>query len=177
MSVDLNDLIPAVQAETSPPGTDLFPDASDDAWLLRLQNAFWEARLFGFAELNNYTESDGTIRPITGTTDLPREEQQLIILFAAASAVRMSLMNTTTAFSAKAGPVEFSTQNSANLLTAISQQIQQKIDFLYLRLSTLGRITDGYFDGVAARDYSLGSGDTAWWGGSSGHSGGGWGSW
>lgn len=163
MSIDLTDLIPAVQAETSPPGTNLYPDAVDDDWLLRLQNAFWEAKLFGFAQLSNYTESDGTVRPITGDTDLPREEQQLLVLFAAYSSVQMSLMNTSTAFTAKAGSVEFSTQNSANLLVTLANQIQAKIQLLYQMLSTLGRVTDGYFDGTSARDFALAYGDVGWW--------------
>lgn len=184
MSVDLSDLIPAVEAETSPPGTDLFPDASDDAWLLRLQNAFWEAKLFGFPPLQSYTESDGIVRPITGSTDLPREEQQLLVLFAAVSAVRMSLMNTSTGstFRAQAGPVEFETgtQNSATLLTTIANQIQRKIDLLYVSLARLGRITDGYLDAVAERDASFTFGDIAWWGPSGGYTGSnpnGYGSW
>lgn len=163
MAIDLSDLIPAVEAEASPPGTNLFPDAIDDEWLLRLENAFWEAKLFGFAQLDNYTESDGIVQPVTGTTDLPREEQQLVVLFAAVNVVRMSMSNTGTAFHAKAGPVEFSTQNSATLLNSVLAGLQKKIDFLYATLSDLGRVTDSVFDGVAARDFALGFGDVSWW--------------
>lgn len=167
MAVDLSDLIPSLEAETSPPGTDLFPDATDDAWLQRLENAFWEAKLFGFPPFQNYTESDGTVLPISGTDDLPREEQQLLVLFAAFSSVQKSLMNTNTAFSAKAGSVEFSTQNSANLLTTIANQLQSKIDLLLSTLAKVGRITDGYLDAVAERSVSLGFGDISWTGASS----------
>lgn len=166
MSVDLSDLIPAVEAESSPPGSDLFPAATDDAWLLRLENAFWEAKLFGFPPLQNYTESDGIVRPIAGSTDLPREEQQLVVLFAAANAVRGQLMNTNTAFSAKAGNVEFSTANSATLLTTIANQIQSKIDLLLSTLAQIGRITDGYLDAVFERDQSLATGIITWTGSS-----------
>lgn len=163
MAIDLSDLIPAVQAESSPPGTNLFPTAIDDEWLLRLENAFWEARLFGFAQLDNYTESDGIVQPIVGTTDLPREEQQLVVLFAAVNIVRMSMSNTGTAFTAKAGSVEFSTQNSATLLNTVLSQLQLKINFLYETLSDLGRPVDAVFDGTWARQEALIFGDVAWW--------------
>lgn len=164
MAIDLSDLIDAVKAEANPPGSDLFAGATDDDWLLRLENAFWEAKLFGFTQLANYTVSDdGIISPLSGTDDLPREEVQLIILFAAVNVVRMSLSNTGTAFSAKAGPVEFSTQNSATLLNAVLAGLQRKIDFLYGTLSDLGRVTDAVFDGVTERDLSLGFGEISWW--------------
>lgn len=166
MAVDLNDLIPALEAECSPPGTDLFPDATDSAWLLRLENAFWEAKLFGFPPFSNYTESDGTVLPISGTTDLPREEQQLVVMFAALNSVRMSMSSQNTGFSAKAGSVEFSTQNSATLLNNVLNGIQSKIDLLLSTLAKIGRITDGYLDAVFERGTSLGTGEITWTGSS-----------
>jgi hypothetical protein len=164
MAIDLADLVPAVRAETSPPGTDLFPSASDDDWLLRLQNAFWESKMFGFAQLSNYTESDGLVQPITGIIELPREEQQLMVLFAAATSVRMAMINTGTAFRVAAGPVKFETENSATLLREIMMEINRKIDILYGLLARIGRVTDSYFDGATERDISLSFGDTKWWG-------------
>lgn len=163
MAVDLNDLIPSVQRETSPPGTDLFADATEDDWLGQLQDSFWEARLFGFFE--GYSESDGLVTPLDADDDdLGREWQQLIVLFAGIRSIRMKLMNTSTNFRAKAGPVEFETANSANLLNEILKELQKKIDLILDNLSsTLGQTQDYYINGVLGRTDALAYGDEYFW--------------
>lgn len=162
MAVDLADLIPSVQRETSPPGTDLFPDAVDDDWLGQLQDSFWEAKLFQF--FDDYTETDGLVSPISGSEDLSREEQQLIVLFAGVRVIRMKLLNTNTNFRAKAGPVEFETSNSANLLKEILKGLQDKIDQIYDQLSdSLGSVQTAYINSGFARGTSIYLGDEAWW--------------
>jgi len=164
MSVDLADLIPSVQRETSPPGTDLFPDADESEWLGQLTDSFWEAKLFGF--FDGFTSSeDGVVTPIdVDDDDLDREWQQLIVLFAGIRAVRMKLMNTNTNFRAKAGPVEFETSNSANLLKEILQQLNEKVQLILDNLSeTLGATSVAYINGVYERTQALLYGDEYFW--------------
>ncbi len=161
MAVDLSDeetLIASLKREVSPPGTDLFPTATDDEWLGQLQDSFWEAKLYGF--FTNYTEADGFITPITGTDDLDRHYQELIVLFAGARVIRNELKNMNTLFRAQAGPVEFETQNSANLLIAILKDIRSKVDLAMAAIGTLGSTTVAYIDSLIGREDSILYGDT-----------------
>lgn len=162
MAIDLADLIPSVIREVNPPGTDLFPDAVDDDWLGQLQDSFWEAKLFGFYD--NFSESDGLVSPITGTTELGRDLQQLVVLFAGIRALRMKLINQGTSLRAKAGPVEFETQNSANLMTLALKQMQEKITLLLNSLadSITGQSLTYYINGLCDRTYALRYGYDMW---------------
>lgn len=168
MAVDLNDLILPLTREVNPPGSNLYPDAVDDDWLGQLQDSFWEAKLYGF--FGNFTEADGLVSPITGTTDLERTLQQLIVLFAGIRSIRMKMVNLNTLFRAKAGPVEFETQNSANLLNTIMKQLQDKIDTLLKSLadSILGGTQTYYINSLIGRDYSYLYGYEEWTGSGSG---------
>jgi hypothetical protein len=104
MSVDLNDLIPSLQRELSPPGSNLYPNATDDDWLGHLQDAFWEARIQGL--LSGFTlddQDDALIVPQSGTTDMTRDLQQLIVLFAGYRVTLTQFQNINSGFRAKAG--------------------------------------------------------------------------
>lgn len=161
MAVDLSDsdtLIASLKREVSPPGTDLFPTASDDEWFGQLQDSFWEAKLFGF--FAGYTESDGLISPLLGTTDLDRANQELIVLFAGARVIRNELKNMNTLFRAQAGSVEFETQNSAQLLVAILKDIRSKVDLALAAIGTVNSTTVAYIDSLIGREDSLYFGDT-----------------
>lgn len=159
MAVDLSgDLIDSLKREVNPPGTDLFPSATDDEWLGHLQDSFWEAKLYGF--FANYTEADGTVTPITGTTDLDRGFQELIVLFAGARVIRNELKNKNTLFSAKAGSAEFEVQNSANLLIAILRDIRSKVDLALAAIGTINSTTVAYVDSLLGREESIYFGDT-----------------
>ncbi len=83
MAADITQLIPSLRRELSPPGTNLYPNANSGEYLGYLQDAFWEARLRGL--LSGYTlddDDDTLIVPQSGTTDLGRELQQLLVVFA-----------------------------------------------------------------------------------------------
>lgn len=160
MSVDLTDLVEPLKREMSPPGTDLFADASDDEWLGQLEDSFWEAKLFGF--FKGYTQNDGTVSPVTGTTDLPRDQQALIILFAGARCLRNELKNINTLFKASAGAVSFETQNSATLLLAILKDLRSKVDLALAALGTINSTTVAYVDSLYGREESLYYGDITW---------------
>ena len=161
MAIDLADLIPTLEREITSPGS--VSIVSEDESLGRLSDSFWEAKLFGFFE--NYTEGDGLITPITGTDELSRDWQTLIVLFAGIRGIRLTLMGTNTTFRAKAGPVEFETQNASNVMTTTLKQLQDKIDFLLANLAGSISATQTYYiNGLCARNLSYGSGEEAWWG-------------
>lgn len=162
MAVDLGDLIEDLRAEINPPGVDLYPTATDDDWINRLRNAFWEARIGG--AFIGYRESDGLIAPVSGIDELPREQQQLIILYAGLNVVLADFRNTQSAFKAKAGPVEYETQRSATLLKGVLDLLKTKLasalDAAINGPSWSG--TTAVFDSVIARTESIAWGDT-WW--------------
>lgn len=163
MAVLLEDLIPSLQREVSPPGEDLFPDAIDDEWLGNLQDAFWDARLDGLLE--GFTEAEGVVSPMSGTTDMTRDLQQLVVLYAGIRIVRNHLRALNTLFRAKAGPVEFETQKSANLLKGLLDELHARRNLVLTRLSDVGSVDSYYIDALVARDESLAYGDTYWYSG------------
>lgn len=165
MAVDLSDLIPSLTREVQPPGSDVFPSAVDDDWLGQLEDAFWEAKLFGF--FAGYTESDGLVTPITGTTDLERQWQQLIVIFGGIRVVRMQLANLGTSIRAKAGPVEFEQSQSANVLSAILKQLNDRLGVLIVNLpGSLSATQDYYINSIFERQNSYVYGDEFWYGSS-----------
>lgn len=159
MAIDLFELVESLRREVSPPGEDLFPNATDDDYLGNLQDAFWEARLDGLLE--GYTESDGTVEPTdSGGDDLTRDLQQLIVFYAGFKIVRNHLRSIKTMFRAQAGPVEFETQQSANVLKDLLLELKYKRDLVLTRLSDLGQVPTTYIDALVARDDSILFGDT-----------------
>lgn len=151
MSVDLGDLVETLQRQIAVPGgfADAFPSATDDNLIGSLSDAFWEIRMLDM--LTDWTEGDGAISPITGTTEIPRELQQLIVLYAAITIVTNELKALDTLFRAKAGPVEFETQKSGTLLKDILTELQRRRLVAEKQLFALGVVTDTYIDAVAER--------------------------
>lgn len=185
MAVDLGDLVDALKAEVSPPGSDLYPDANDDSWFLRLQNGFWDARIYGL--MSGYEENaaarggpaafgEGIITPLNveegyddpagfdADTDLGREWQQLIVLWTAWKVTLTKFQDISTVFRARApGPTEFEEQKSAQLLKAILDQLRDRIHIIINNLSTLAGATNVVvLDAIIERDYSMANGDV-WW--------------
>jgi hypothetical protein len=160
MAIDLEDLVDPLKREMSPPGTDLFSTASDDDWLGQLEDSFWEAKLYGF--FHNYTASENFVSPISGTTELPRDQQQLIVLFAGGRCLRNELKNMNTLFHAEAGSVSFETQNSANLLIAVLKDLRSKVDLALAALGEINSTTVAYIDSLYSREDSIYYGDTKW---------------
>ncbi len=163
MSVDLGDLVSSIKLEVNPPGVDLFPEATDEEWADRLANAFWNARIDGM--LAGYVEADGIVTPTSGDTDMPRDLQQVIVFMAAYSAIFSKLLNTRTSFRAKAGAVEYETQNSATVLKDLADSLKQRYLILLQRLADLGYVGTYVIDAVIARQDALAAGQ-GWWVGS-----------
>lgn len=161
MAVDVTGFVENLQGEVNAPGFNLFPDATDEQWELQLIGAFWEAKLLGFLE--NFTMDDtGSITPVSGSTDISREEVQLVIFIAGIRALRgqMTALRTSTRY--KAGPVEYEVQQSVNLLRELFKDLQDKLKLILGRLSDLGTTNDAVIDGVIARIESYDYGDTYW---------------
>lgn len=161
MAVDITELIEPLQRELSPPGTNLYPNATDDEWIGQLQDAFWEARLQGL--LVGYTldpDDDTSIIPQSGTTDLGREWQQLIVLFAGYRVTLTAFQNINSSFRAKAGPVEFEQQKSATTLKGLLDALKERMKAILDALPVEGR--NSYvaaFTGYIERTYAIGVGD------------------
>ena len=122
-------------------------------------NAFWHARLDGL--FTNYRAVDGLVEPISGGEDLPREQQQLLILYAGLDIVLTELRNAQSAFRAKAGPVEYETQQSAPLLREVLNTLKSRIAFVIGNLTSYAGEVQA-FDSVIARTESILYQDT-WW--------------
>ncbi len=151
MAVDLNDLVEYLNAEIGPTTAATLTGGQK---LLALRNAFWSAKLDGVTALADYREVDGTIDPVGGV-ELDRELQQIIVFWAGIAIVSNELRNSNTSFRAKAGPVEYETQTSANVLRGILDLLLERRALLVKRLSDSGRTTVGIVDSVAASDYAM----------------------
>lgn len=166
-AVDLEDLVDSLRRTVSPPGIDLFPLATDDDWVGRLQDGFWAATLDGFF-LGAYTESNGLITPVNpGSPDMGRDLQQLIVFYASFRIVLSAIRNFTSLTRSKAGPVEFETTSSPNLMRDLLKELAEERNILLRRLSDIGTVPSYYVDGVAARTDSIVNGITQWTRGSS----------
>lgn len=182
MAIDLANLIDSLRYEVSPPGTDAFPNAIDDEYLSALINAFWEIRLYGM--LTGYEENaaarggedrftDGIVTPVGSaddyddpdgwaSTDLTREYQQLVVLWAAynITLARMGSMNSV--FRARAGPVEYETQQGATITVGLLKALKDRIDTIIDVVSSWDSTTVAVLDSVIERSYAIATGD-AWW--------------
>lgn len=161
MSVDITDMVDNLIAEVNVPGGDAFPGATTTEWETRLLNAFWETVIDGITM--NYTmDGDGIITPVTGTTEFTREYQQIVVFYAGISVVRNALRTIGSLFRAKAGPVEYETQNAATVLKGILDELVKQRNIILARLSDLGASNSVYIDAVLARQESLAYRDTTW---------------
>jgi hypothetical protein len=139
MSVDLSDYVPTLRREVTPPGSTTFATVSDDVFTGYLADAFWEVRLDGFIEPFS-TDPAGIVLPIndaqviagaadyTPTSfdpmkDISRPDIALICLYAGIKIIRNRLMEQSSKTRAKAGPVEFEQDFSANLLTEMLKEL------------------------------------------------------
>jgi hypothetical protein len=160
MAVDLFELVETLRRAVNPPGTDVFPNAQDEEFAGYLSDAFWEIRMLSMFE--NFTESDGLIAPLQGTDDLPRELQQLIVLYAAINIVTNELKNVEQSFRAKGGPAEFETTKSPLVLRAVLDELQRRRAVVEEHLLGMGTVTDAYIDSVISRTDAQLHG-TSWW--------------
>jgi hypothetical protein len=161
MAVDLSDLIPNLKAQINSPGTDAYASTTNNEWLTRLENAFWEVRLDGL--FTNFVAADGEITPIAPeTADLSRDALQLVILYAAMDVVMAQFRSVQSAFKAVAGPVSYETQQSAQLLREVLVTLRQRIKDVVYNLASIYYIRTAVLDAVIERTDALIDGDN-WW--------------
>lgn len=144
MAVELSDYVDVLKREVTPPGGTQFDGVSDDVFTGYLADAVWEARLDGFLE-GWAADEDGQILPIDGV-EFPREHVALLVLYSGIRILRLRILNTNTRFSAKAGPAEFSQEQSANALTEMLKNLNEVKDRL-LDMAvepTSSYLVDGY---------------------------------
>lgn len=188
MAVDLGELTQDLIDKVSPPGTDLYPDSTEDDWARRLNQAFWELKLEGMLagfEENiaarggesiwsegivtplkatlGYDDPSGFAGPDTTLPDITRELQQLVVLWAGWKVTIVQFQNLKAKFRAKAGNVEFEEETSAGVLKSLLDVMHEEIKTIMYNLSTfgVGRAAQIY-DAVIERSYNL-SVQEEWW--------------
>jgi hypothetical protein len=160
MAVELIELVPYLKASVNPPGQE-FLVASDNEWRTAAANAFWWARLRGFFP-EYRVDVDGEVITNTEdpTVDMPREQQQIIVLAAALNAIEAQLLAMPTSTRAKAGPVESETGRSAQVLTALLRNKRDELAAIKDELvGTSGATAVGVIDAVLAREGAFCSGE------------------
>ena len=155
MAVAVDILIDSMRRAVSPPGTDLFPNATDEDYLGYLTDAFWDARLSGLlADWTINTEEE--IEPQSGTgDDITRDLMQILVLYGSIKILTNELRNLNTLFRAQAGPVEFEQQKAAGVLKDILAELQEERAIVLKRLSDLGYKPTFYIDSVEARTTAI----------------------
>ena len=133
MAVDLIDFVGSLKREVEPPGAVLFAGVTDAQWVGYLSDAFWEARLDGFLEGftldTGATADDVTLTSPTNDMAVERGAMALVILYAGVKVLRNRILNMTTSFRAKAGPVEFEQESgSATVLAEMLKQLKATKD-------------------------------------------------
>lgn len=152
MAVNLSDLVDSLQREVSPPGSNLYPAMDESQWIGHLSDAFWEARLSGV--LAGYTEENGVVIPQhPGAPDLPRELQQLIVLFAGFRIALTAFQNVNSSYRAKAGPVEYEVQKSAQTLRGLLDALRSRMDVVLNVLAETGQTNTLVFDRAIQTSY------------------------
>jgi hypothetical protein len=161
--IDLNELIPSLVAQVSSPGQPLYEGVAEDDWLTYLLNGFYNAQLEGLLQGWSASE-EGLVRESNGgTKTLTRDQQQIAVIYAAMDIVRNELRQLKSTFRAKAGPVEYETQQHATVLKTILDQLLSQKEIILDRLADSGGLSPSfYIDGVIARDYSINNGLTTW---------------
>ena len=152
MAIDVGDLVDPLKRAVSPPGTDLFPDAVDAEYEGHLSDAFWELTMWGY--ISGYTEDEGVISQdqATPTTDLGRDDQQLMVLVAGINIVRMAMFNVNTTFRAVAGPTEYEVRKGASLLAEVLKSLENRLEGILEGLpdsNSGGNVS--YFDVITQR--------------------------
>lgn len=122
---DLSDFTDSLRRMVATPGTfdTVFPNTTDEDLVGSLVDGLAEAQLDGFfikPTMYDY-DSDGIVTP-----DLTQAQLALIVIYAGSRIIQAEILARNTLFRAKAGPVEFETQQSANALTTILKDLEDR---------------------------------------------------
>lgn len=154
MAVILQDYVPTLRREVTPPGSTTFSTVSDELMAGWLADAFWEVKLDGFAE-PYVCDAGGVVIPADSpdavnvsigfdptdfdpTVDMPRDQVALVCLYAGIKIIRNKLLEQASRTRAKAGPVEFEQDYSANVLVEMLRELQAvRTRLLFLRATDM----------------------------------------
>lgn len=152
MAVLLEDLVPSVKAQLNPlGGPAVVTDDDDEAIIQSLADAFWTAKVTGGFFSSYRVNLAGTqIENVNGGADLPREEQQIVVLMLTLTTLEAKLAAVPNRRKAKAGPNEVERETSASILTALLKSKREAYDALVLEVRRAGRGSNiGVFDQAA----------------------------
>lgn len=136
---NVSELVEPLKRQVAGPGQydATFPDGDDDTLFAYLTDAFGEAQLDTFLGTNGVDWVTGDF-----TTALTLGEASLVIIYAAMSIIRSQISAATTKATYKAGPVEYSTENSATvlkgMLDALAHRRDQLVKTNYKSLTWIG---------------------------------------
>lgn len=152
MSVELVELVPFLKASVNPPGQE-FIVATDGEWQTAAANAFWWARLRGFfPEYRIDVDGELIVNTDDATVDMPREQQQIIVLAAALNSIEAKILAMPTGSRAKAGPVESETTRSASLLIELLKGKRKELADIRIEIiDTANATAVGVIDAVLSR--------------------------
>jgi len=155
MAVELRDYVESLKREIEPPGADLYPSVTETEWVGYLSDAFWEVRLDGFLPAFQ-TQDEGPdieVVPVDPSgADITQRDMALVILYAGVKVLRNKILNMTTGLRAKAGPVEFEQEISANMLSEMLRQLKATKDRIIEDLDDQTSVL--YLDAYSTRLYS-----------------------
>jgi hypothetical protein len=159
--VDLYDLVPDLVLSLQSPGGSEYANVSEEEWVGRLKNSFWNG--FNDELFASYTIIDDEVVPRSGTTPMPRELQQLIILYVSIETMARQLSTLQTMFRAQAGPVEYEVQQSATLAKALYDSLLADRARVLENLRRTLYATNTYvIDTYQARQSAIRYGDSFW---------------
>ena len=151
MAVDLSDYVDTLRREISLPTGELF-SVSDDYLVGCLADGFWEAVIDQL--ITGYTcDADGIVTATTAATEFPREQVAVVVLYAGLKILRNQLINTKTRTTAKAGPVEYTTETGSNVITTMMKQLNEVKNRL-LYITQYGNTEFFILDAFSARQAS-----------------------
>jgi hypothetical protein len=145
------ELVEPLKRAVAPPGgfDTAFPDADDDILFAYITDAYGEARLDNFF-------TDGTVDWVSGdfSPEITQGEAALLVIYASINILTTQIRNAGTKASYKAGPVEYSTENSAGVLqSSLNSLLARKAQLLKAVTNGVpwfgdaywGRLTDGWY--------------------------------
>lgn len=161
MTVALADLLDSLKASVNVPGATrpMFDFTNEDEWTTALANGFWQARARGFYTDFRVDAAGENIVNIAGGSDMPREDQQVIVIQTALIAIKNQMLALFTKTRDKAGPTETERERSSTLLKQLEMDLRNELEdirkFVVLNGgSTTARVIDsvltrsGYFAGA-----------------------------
>jgi hypothetical protein len=149
---NLADLVEPLKREVAPPGQfdTVFPDADDDMMFSYLADGFSEAQLDGYLGNIELDLVTGDVLP-----GLTLGEGALVTIYASMRILRTQILSLATKATYKAGPVEYSTENSSSVLkTALDALVARKDQLLKTNYSSEIWVGDAYWGRIfCGNDY------------------------